>query len=226
MSKIAWVAGATGLVGGHLMQQLAAQPDYAKVVALVRKPSQAAWSKLDKVSQQVVDFEALDDSLPVELKAQGVDDLFCALGTTKKKTPDAKAYYQIDVNYPLFFAQLGAKLGARFYGVVSAHGANSRSMSSYFKMKGEMEAGLKVIPYPVVAIARPGMLKGDRGEFRILEKAGEYITDLLPGNYRTIAGADVAAALIEAANNDQKNLHILASKHMQGAQTRLRHNPA
>ena len=38
MSKIAWVAGASGLVGQQLVEQLSQDADFTKVIAFVRKP--------------------------------------------------------------------------------------------------------------------------------------------------------------------------------------------
>ena len=48
MSKTAWVAGASGLIGGHLVTQLSQSKHYDRVVALVRTPSNAPWAKLPK----------------------------------------------------------------------------------------------------------------------------------------------------------------------------------
>lgn len=213
MKKTAWVAGASGLVGGHLMAQLCEHGAYDRVIAFVRSPSNAAWSKHAKAEQWPVDYANLN-ALQPESQA---DDLFCALGTTRKRTPDPVVYRRIDVDYPNDFARLGLKQNAQFYGVVSAHGANPKSLSSYLRMKGEMEAELTALNYARLAVARPGMLKGDRGEFRLLEKVGEVFTDRLPGNYRTIHAKDVAAALIKAANESSQTYTLLASKAMQGA---------
>lgn len=213
MGKVAWVAGATGLVGGHIVNLLNHDPAYRKVIAFVRKPVQTEWSAHDKVEQWTVDF---DDLKAIDHDAS-VNDLFCALGTTKKKTPDAARYYDIDVNYPLRFSDLGLAHGAQFYAVVSAHGADTRSFSSYLKMKGQMEEQLQTRAYKQLAISRPGMLKGDRGSFRPAEFVGGLFTNLMPGNYKTIKAVDVAAALITAANSTDDGVRFLASKEMQGA---------
>jgi uncharacterized protein YbjT (DUF2867 family) len=213
MGKVAWVAGATGLVGGHIVNLLNQDPTYRKVIAFVRKPVQTDWSAHDKVEQWTVDY---DDLKAIDHDAS-VNDLFCALGTTKKDTPDAARYYDIDVNYPLRFSDLGLAHGAQFYGVVSAHGADAKSFSSYLKMKGQMEEQLQTRAYKHLAIARPGMLKGDRGRFRLGEFVGGLFTNFMPGNYKTINALDVAAALIAAASSGDDGVRYLASKDMQGA---------
>jgi len=216
MGKTAWVAGATGLVGGHIVNLLNQNSNYRKVVAFVRKPVQTEWSAHPKVEQWTVDF----DDLKVMDHDASVNDLFCALGTTKKATPDAARYYDIDVNYPLRFSDLGLAHGAHFYGVVSAHGADAKSFSSYLKMKGQMEDQLQTRAYKHMAISRPGMLKGDRGSFRPGEAVGGFFTDLMPGNYKTIKALDVAAALVAEANTSHDRVYYLASKDMQGASGR------
>jgi uncharacterized protein YbjT (DUF2867 family) len=212
MKKTAWVAGASGLIGGHLMTMLCESSVYDKVVALVRKPSNSAWSKHAKAEQWCIDYSALQ--IPTEAR---VNDVFCALGSTTKKTPDKKAYYTIDVTYPLNIAEAGLDHGAKFYGLVSAHGAKATSLSYYLKMKGTLESELKNLKYTHLAFARPSLLKGDREEFRLLETMSESLMNLMPGNYKAIDAKDVAAALILAAQKPLSSAAALSSASMQGS---------
>ncbi len=212
MKKTAWVAGATGLIGGHLMSLLSDHDAYEKVIALVRKPSNASWTNHPKVEQWQVDYRQLSGQI-----GRSVDDVFCALGSTTKKTPNKEDYYEIDVTFPLNVAHLGLERGAGFYGLVSAHGANQKAFSYYMKMKGELEHDLQALGYAHLAIARPSLLLGERDEFRPLEKAGEWFMGLLPGNYKAIHAHDVAAALVLEANSQSKGLKILESSAMQAA---------
>ncbi len=213
MSKVAWVAGASGLVGGHLMRQLCECEDYAEVVALVRNSCSAEWDSHPKVTQQIVNY----DDLVLPQHSSEALDLFCALGSTTRKTPDKTKYYTIDVNYPLNFAQAGQKQGARYFGLVSAHGANANSLSFYLRMKGELEKQLQTLAYPHLCIARPGLLKGERSEFRLAERLGEQVANLLPGNYKSILAQDVATSLVKSAQQQQASMMLLSSKQMQHA---------
>lgn len=209
MSKIAWIAGASGLIGQHLIEQLSEDERYSKIVAFVRKPLNSAVFQHPKVEQYLADFEDL------QAPDSKADSLFCALGSTTHKTPDYDDYYRVDVSYPLKFASLGRDCGARYYGLVSAHGANANSFSNYLKMKGILEASLESLHFPQLTIARPSLLKGKRQEFRMLEKLGEGIMSLLPGNYQAIDARKVAQALIHADKTLPEGRHILSSKQMQ-----------
>jgi len=213
MKKTAWVAGASGLIGGHLMTLLSQSANYEKVVALVREPVDTDWAKADTVEQWSIDY----DKLALPDPETRVNHVFCALGSTTKKTPNKHDYYKIDVDYPLKIAELGREQGAQFFGLVSAHGANARSLSSYLKMKGKLERLLQKLDYPRLAFARPSLLIGEREEHRPLEKFSESFMRAMPGNYKAIAARDVAAALITEANDIQPVVRILTSSDMQGA---------
>lgn len=209
MAKIAWVAGASGLVGQQLVEQLSNDAEFSKVIAFVRKKLDIPAFEHKKIEQFVVDYSQL------QAPSKKVDALFCALGSTTKKTPKQADYYKIDVTYPLEFAQLGLTHKAKFYGLVSAHGANKSSFSSYLKMKGSLETELGKLNYAHLTFARPSLLKGERSEFRLLEKMSESFMDLMPGNYKAIDVKDVAASLIEAAKFSSAKQRILSSKEMQ-----------
>jgi len=211
MGKTAWVAGATGVIGNYLIESLNQNPSYDKVIAFVRQPLSDRWSKLSKVSQWVTDYT----QLKAPDKDAHVDDLFCALGSTTKKTPDKQAYYQVDVQYPLNFAALGIQHGAGFYGLVSSHGANPKTLSYYLKMKGELETLLQQHAYSHIAIARPSLLKDQRQEYRLLEHLSGFVMSQLPGNYKAINAINVARALVESATNGTDGVEILQSKNMQ-----------
>lgn len=219
--KTAWVAGASGLIGGHLVQQLCASKRYSHVIAFVR-PGKALAFKDPKLEYFECDWDAMLEASIVKgavfhAPSESVDDLFCALGSTTKRTPDKALYHRIDVEYPEAFAKLGKAHGARYYGLVSAHGASTKLPSFYLGMKKEVEQKVREADYPNLAIARPSLLLGAREEFRLAESASEWVCKLLPGNYKAIEAHDVAAALIRAASSHEAGCHILESASMQKA---------
>src|SRR5690606_30210387 len=124
--------GASGLIGGELLNLLLADSNFSKVKIIVRKELSV---KNDKLLQIIADFstiEAHKDNL-------NADVVFSCLGSTKKKTPDVKKYYEVDHDYPVLVAKLAKDQGVESFHIVSSLGASSTSSNFYTKMKGETE---------------------------------------------------------------------------------------
>lgn len=208
MGKSALVAGATGLVGGELVEQLVADPTYELVTMLVRR---AVDLRDPKLHQQVVDFDRLEEAAG----ACGADAVFCCLGTTIKKAGSQAAFRQVDFAYPLRLVELAKAAGAGRFLIVTAMGADARSAIFYNRVKGEVEQALIRLDLPALDIFRPSLLLGRRPEVRPGEAAGAVlmraVAPLLAGPlkpYRAIAGADVARAMRVVAAGSTAGVHI------------------
>ena len=208
----ALVAGATGLVGGECVQQLAGVSRVARVVALVRR--QPGVSPGDRIVPLVVDFERLSDS---RAAFAGITHVFCALGTTIAVAGSQSAFRRVDFDYALEVATLGAELGARHLLLVSSLGANRSSRVFYTRVKGELESAVQKLPYRSITIARPSLLLGDRKEFRLGEALAKPFGFLIPGRYRPVEARAVARALVRAAVDDRPGVRILESEALRRA---------
>ena len=209
------VIGATGLIGSSLVDQLITNPSFTKVTAIVRKKSRL---KNPKLTELVVDFENLAQYAD-ELKA---DVVFCAIGTTKSKTPNQDQYKKIDYQYPLDLARIAFRNGATQYHLVSAMGADANSSIFYTKLKGEVERDLKTIPYPSIFIYQPSLLNGHRKESRPMEKilngVMSVLNPLMIGElkqYRSIKIEAVASAMIKQALKAQQGIFTYTSDEIQ-----------
>ncbi|AYL98162.1 NAD(P)H-binding protein [Mucilaginibacter celer] len=208
MAKKAIVAGASGLIGSHLLQILLTQAYYDEVLILVRKELPIEHHKL---KQLVVDFDQLTSYLE-ELKG---DAVFCCLGSTKKKTPDLSVYYKIDHDYAVQLAQLALQNGVKQYHLVSSIGANINGGNFYTKTKGQTEADITAIGLPTLHIYRPSALTGDRNEKRPMEKVVAVIMSLINPlfvgrykKYRSIEGATVAMAMYKQSIKNATGVFI------------------
>ena len=159
----ALIAGASGLVGGHLLRQLLDHADYTRVVALVRRPLALSHPKLEQV---VVDFAALE-KVTADLRC---DDAFCCLGTTIKEAGSRENFRAVDHVAVLAFAWAAQRNGARRFFVVSSLGANADSRVFYSRVKGEMEEALMVLGFGTLAIFQPSLLLGVRSKTRLGER--------------------------------------------------------
>ena len=205
--KSAILFGSTGLIGGHLLSELLDSPAYAAVTAIVRRETGIRHPKL---KQLVADYRSLAD-----IKEQLVgDDVFCCLGTTRKKTPDLDQYYRIDHDYPVAAARYTKDNGASAFLLVSAVGANPESSNFYLRMKGETERDIIRLGFEQTHVFRPSLLTGNRQEKRGMESVGRAIFKLINpllinalSKYRAIPATWVAKAMCRVTTTDEQGVH-------------------
>jgi uncharacterized protein YbjT (DUF2867 family) len=208
--KTAVVLGATGLIGQHLVQELLQNEFFSKVRLLVRRPLSLNHPKADI---QVVNF---NDEKDIAARIDIGDVIFCCIGTTRKKVKGNKTEYRkVDYDIPIITARLGIQHGFNQFLIVSAIGANPVAANFYLQLKGCIEEDVTALPFESIHIFRPSILLGYREEFRPGENIGKAfmkgISFLLLGawrKYRPIAAADVAKAMVAAANKEEAGVHM------------------
>ena len=198
--------GATGLVGRHCLEQLAADPFFERVVVVARR--RFAEATAPRVEGHVLDFADLESHAGVF----AVDQVLCALGTTIRAVGGSRERFrEVDLGIPLTAARIARKNGARHFLLVSALGASASSRVFYLRVKGELEDALRSLGFRSVTIVRPSLLLGDRGEFRLGEEVVKRFGWLSPRRYRPVRASDVARALVRSAKEDLPGLHIIES---------------
>ena len=190
MSRVL-ITGATGLVGGHLLQMLRQAPQISEIIAPTRRPLADAAGIINPHDPQL---EAALAQVTGPL-----DMVFCCLGSTLKAAGSKAAFIHCDYTLVVESALTGQRLGARHLLAVSAMGASSRSPFFYNRVKGETEQALRAQAWPRLTLLRPSMLLGERQTARASETLLAPLFRLLPGNWRAIAAQDVARAMLAEA---------------------------
>lgn len=189
------IAGATGLVGRHVLLRALADERIAQVVAPTRRP----LAPHARLLNPVIDFSA--ESLQADWWA--VDGVVCTLGTTRAKAGSAAAFRAVDLELQLEVARRARAHGAGCLALTSATGADPRSRFLYMRTKGELEAAVAAMGWPSLTIVRPGFIGGDRDESRPAERLlGPLLLALgpvLPRGWRISPAPAIARVLLEAA---------------------------
>src|SRR5690242_12214555 len=117
MSRTALVAGATGLVGSHLLDQLILDDHWDRVICVGRRPVDRAGPGLE---QLIVPFPEIGE-LP------RADDVFSCLGTTIKVAGSQEAFRAVDHDAVVNLAVAAHRSGASQFLHVTALGASAGS---------------------------------------------------------------------------------------------------
>jgi uncharacterized protein YbjT (DUF2867 family) len=212
MAKTALIAGATGLVGGHLLDLLLDDDNYSEVKVLSRRSLGGDDGKLKEII--IENF----DNLEIEISNLKADDYFCCLGTTIKKAGSKAAFKKVDFEYPLSLAAIARENNAESYSIITAMGADSKSLIFYNKVKGEVEDAVKAMKLKRAYIYRPSFIAGERAEKRVAEKAALWFADkfdfIFSGpfkKYAAVHAKTIANAMLVSAKNGKEQFKIIPS---------------
>ncbi len=170
------VAGATGLIGGFLLNELENDPSFHSVRALTRKEKQGTR----KINWMLVDYNS---QAQLKQVTKDADIVFCCLGTTMKTAGSKEAFRKVDYDYVVHLALAANENKVRQFSVISAMGADSGSKLFYNQVKGEMEEAVGGLGFSELIIFQPSLLLGPREETRIGEKIGTAFSKLTSSTY-------------------------------------------
>ena len=205
--KTALLFGSSGLVGGHLLNQLINDNKYSKIKLFIRKDPEISDPKVEVIK---TNFNNLQNHKE-DIKG---DDCFFCIGTTKQNSPDKNEYRRVELDVPKEIAQIAKSNSVNSFVFVSSGYADPKSSGDYLKFKGEVEEELKRLNFSKLGIMRPSFLLGDRKEKRIGEKIGIFVFKLLSPLFlgplkkmKPIHSETVAKAMISFPNkNLEKNV--------------------
>ena len=200
--KTALVFGSSGLIGGHLLDQLIKNDNYNKIKLFVRSEIIINEPKIEIIK---TDFNDLDNH---KENMKGDDCFFC-IGTTKQNSPDKNEYQKVELEIPKKIAEIAKANLVNSFIFISSIYANPKSSGDYVKFKGLVEEELKKLNFSNLGILRPSFLMGDRKENRVGEKIGiltfRLLSPLLLGplkKMKPINSENVAKAMIKIANEN------------------------
>lgn len=205
MTKTAILLGATGLVGGKLLNLLLADTRYGKVKLFSRSSCEIKHPKIEEHLGDLFELQQFSSDFTGDV-------VFCCIGTTKSKTPDKETYRKIDHGIPVNAARLAKKNAIATFEVVSAMGADAGSRTFYNKTKGEMEQDVLAEGITNTFVFRPSIIGGERSEKRLGERVAQFfmgnLSFLIPKKYRVIEPETIALAMLKIADTGYMKTRI------------------
>ena len=201
------LAGATGLTGGHLLEQLLAAPDFTRVYALSRRPLGREHSRL---ANRIVQF----DRLEAQLKGLACHTAFCCLGASVRGAGSEQACRQVRIGYVVSFARVARAAQAERFVLLSCAGADPGARDAELRMASEAERAVEALGFPALDILQPGPLIGMRREMPLAERlrvatavlAAPFMTGARESQ-RAIHARTVAAGMLGAARSGRRGTH-------------------
>lgn len=196
--KSVLIIGATGLVGHQVFLQCLQNPEINEVRIIVRKETGIIHEKLKEL---VIDFEMMK---PLKAFMQ-CDVLINCMGSTMKKAGSKEKFERYDFYYPYNIATYCKENGTKRMILLSAMGANLKSMFFYNRIKGKLEEACEQLAFEELVIVQPSLLLGNRKESRFGEKLFQKlmpaISRFLPSDTRPIEASQLAQAIVYHAIN-------------------------
>jgi len=199
--------GATGLIGGYLLEFLLKDSDIHLINLVGRKPFHLQH---DKINNIVIDFEDFSSILN---SVSGSEIVFVSIGTTMSKVNgDKQKYKSIDFDIIFNIAKACKQKNVRQLIYVSSLGANSNSSNFYLRLKGEIDEAIAELNLNSTSVFRPSVLLGKRNESRPGEKILQFVMPLLdfmiPSDSKAIKAEDVAKSMLNNSKNYKSGFHI------------------
>ncbi len=206
-NRIAVLAGASGLTGGHLLAALLDAPDFVRVYAVTRRPLGREHPRL---ANRIVQFERLES----QLKGLACHTAFCCLGSSLRAAGSERAWRQVEIDHVVAFARAARAAGAQRFVYLSCAGAAVGSRDARARLKRECEQELEGIGFSSLDILQPGPLLGLRREMQPAELIRSSLVALaapaLRGAreaQRAISARIVAAAMLGAARSGRRGVY-------------------
>ena len=199
--------GATGLVGGHVLERLLADARVSRVLAPVRRP----LPHHARLEAPVADLA----HWPETVGDASIDAVICAFGTTLARAGTKSEFRRVDHGLPLAAARWARERGARRLALTSSAGADAASRFFYLRVKGELEEDLARLGFPSLTFVRPGLIGGERHESRPAERLAQsvagWLSPILPRRLRLHPAPRIAEMLVEAVLMGRLGVHIIGS---------------
>ncbi len=183
--------GATGAVGGAVLDNLLQEPSLQLVTSLGRNYVESVTD--ERVEQNKIDI------FKSETYAHHMDGhqcAICTLGVGQPSTVSKEQYVRIDKTAVVDFATACKTRGINHFQLLCSVGADSKSRSFYLRIKGELEDELKALNFDRLSLFHPSMILTETNRYGftqgVILALWPKLNPILQGPLKKFRGVPVA----------------------------------
>jgi len=195
------------MVGARVLEGLLQAPEFARVLAITRRPLGRESLRL---ANRIVPFANLES----QLKGQSCDTAVCCLGSSLEEAGSEAAYREGVQACVLAYARAAQAAGARRFVMLSCWSADPRARTPAARVQGETLDALGAMNFESLDILVPGPLLGIRRGARagqlLSMLAVVLVSPLQRGaaqSRRAIGAATVAEAMVGAVRSGRRGVY-------------------
>ena len=157
--------GASGAVGGEVVNSLLAMPELKRLTSLGRREIVLpATANGKNVKQHVVSIDATDKYAYL---VDGHDCAVCTLGVGEPSKMSKTELVHIDKDVVIAFATICKQAGVKHFELLGAAGADSKSRSFYLRLKGEVRDALIALNFERLSLFQPSMILTPKNRYGV-----------------------------------------------------------
>jgi len=184
------ILGATGAVGGCVLEELKKSSKINRLTLLGRKI-------IPNIKDRYIQQEEINifDSSSYKSLLAGHQIAICTLGVGQPSKISDEDFIKIDKLAVIEFAKECKKAGIHHFELLGSVGANSTSSSLYFRTKGELVDELKALNFEHLSIFQPSLIQTSTNRYGFSQAVTllvwPYLKPILLGGLRKYRGIPV-----------------------------------
>lgn len=147
--RTALLVGISGLAGRSLLETLLNNRNYKKITVFTRRDTKRL--KNIHLKRVLVDFSAIEN---YQNEFDGIDDVFCLLGTEYIITKDLEDASSFDYEYPLRFAKTAKSAGIKNFYLLSGTSVQENSNHPKNSVRAKLEKEIQQLGFANFCIFR------------------------------------------------------------------------
>ncbi len=194
--------GASGAVGGQVVNTLLAMPQLKRLTLLGRREITLPSLASSIVKQHMIDIDATDTWAKL---VAGHNCAVCTFGVGESTKVSKAVLMHIDRDVVIAFATICKQAGVKHFEMLGSVGANAQSRSFYLRVKGELRDALIALNFERLSLFQPSMILTPTNRYGLLQAVTlalwPALSHLLIGPLRKFRGVRVAALGAAMAQN-------------------------